>query len=155
MPQLTRKEVKKRREEYEKRRLEGHKKKLEGDPDYKRKFEEYTKQLVEERLAYERYRYREEHCHIKMRAKTPDLKEALKALSSQHLEDEDTVTIDYSFILHYRSVAEQLRVIIEICDHPDTIIVEANCQLLEEEKCLIYEILKRLDSVIKIVKEKE
>ncbi len=65
----------------------------------------------------------------------------------------DTFHITYTFSMEYHGVVEQLDAIMELCDDRD-IINSLDCQALEEERILVYEVLKKLDKTIKKVKQR-
>ncbi len=69
----------------------------------------------------------------------------------EYLKDSDTLTIDYNFNCEYLgTVATALRHIQAICDDPD-VVLDVSCESLAQGHILIYEVLKRLEQVIKTV----
>jgi hypothetical protein len=67
------------------------------------------------------------------------------------VKDTDEVNIDYKFCCEYfGSVEVALRHIQSICDDPD-VVLDVSCESLAQGRILLYEVLKRLEQVIKTV----
>ena len=103
---------------------------------------------------------RREHVEIKMeldkaayarhasavRALVPDFKLQMRG--------GDTLSVRYKFVIEYfGDVAEKLEAVQTLCSDPD-VVQTASCADLEQGRILVYEVLKRLDAVIKQVKGK-
>lgn len=65
----------------------------------------------------------------------------------------DSFRINYKFMVDYHGVIENLNAIMELCDDSD-IVVNVNCHALENERILVYEVLKKLDATIEKVKQR-
>jgi hypothetical protein len=69
-----------------------------------------------------------------------------------HMDDDTTLSLDYDFSISYlSSVAEHLKAVQTLCEAED-VVVKASCEELEQGRILIYEVLKRLDAIIKAKK---
>jgi hypothetical protein len=66
----------------------------------------------------------------------------------------DNINFTYDFsISYFGDVVEKLEAVGEICSDP-AVVVAAECAILEKGRCLAYEILQKLDSVIKEVQNR-
>ena len=84
-------------------------------------------------------------------------KKALKRLGIffEDIKDGDTCKVNYTFYIEYLgSVAKDLADMSQICNDP-TVIVDASCERLEKGQILVYEILKKLDSIIGTIKRRK
>jgi hypothetical protein len=71
-----------------------------------------------------------------------------------HVVKGDKLKLKYDFFIHYfGDIAAKLAAIKVICNDSD-VVVEAECNELVEGRILIYEVLRELDNVIQIVKER-
>jgi hypothetical protein len=83
-------------------------------------------------------------------------KEAIHTLCPDHttnVQQDDRIKISYTFWATYHGLVENLQAVEELCGDPDTI-TSVDCAALEERRILVYEVLKKLDSVIQKVKHK-
>lgn len=83
---------------------------------------------------------------------------AIRALTPgftlERMSHGDLFCIDYKFMVDYQGVVESLNAIMELCDDPD-VINKLGCKALENERILIYEVLKKLDETIEKVKQRD
>jgi len=100
---------------------------------------------------------RKETCQIIMRLnktlceKHRETAKTVKVLPNDVLEG-DILKLSYEFTIHYYGeIVERLKAVNKICSDPD-VVIDVNCELLEESKCLVYEALKNLEKLIKTVK---
>ena len=66
----------------------------------------------------------------------------------------DTICIHYKFWASYYDVVQKLQSVQDICDDPD-VVVTVDCSELEAGRILVYETLKKLDSIIQQVKDRK
>jgi hypothetical protein len=79
----------------------------------------------------------------------------LNPTALDHIRDDDDLLINYSFIIQYfDDVLGGLEAVQEICEDPD-VVLSASCAELEEGRLLVYEVLKKLEAVIKTTKARE
>lgn len=105
---------------------------------------------------------RQENCTINMELELSAAKKhkraaetLLREKSSVTMASSDTLKLHYSFrILYFGQIIENLRAVIRICKDPN-VIINADCELLEEGRCLAYEALRNLDEAIKTVKHRQ
>jgi hypothetical protein len=70
------------------------------------------------------------------------------------MEKDDDLKVSYDlFINYFGDVVRCLEAVKKICSDPD-VVITASCPELEQGRLLIYEALKRLDSVIKTVRDR-
>ncbi len=88
-------------------------------------------------------------------------KESITTLVPDYQDDkyvdkqpDDTIVVGYSFLVTYSNVVRNLRAVQAICDDPD-VVVTADCGALEEGRILAYETLKKLDNIIRQVKDRK
>ena len=69
-------------------------------------------------------------------------------------QQSDSYLVTYRFWIDYFNIVKELQAVEEICNDPDVPAV-ATCAALEENRILIYEMLKKLDNIIQQVKERK
>lgn len=92
-----------------------------------------------DKAAYDRY--------------TAEVKLICPNLWVEMLKD-DSLNVKYEFFITYLGqVAANLAAVKTICLDPD-VVIDANCEMLTEGRILAYEVLRELDNIIRIVKER-
>jgi len=88
-------------------------------------------------------------------------KEAIDTLSPGYqdnrfviIQPDDIIDVKYNFHLSYHGVVQQLQAVKDLCEDPD-VVVTADCAALEAGRILVYETLKKFDSIIQHVKGRE
>ncbi|MHC4705019.1 MAG: hypothetical protein ACYTFQ_31100 [Planctomycetota bacterium] len=100
---------------------------------------------------------RTEHIEIKMELDKAAYDRHRKAVEdfSPHLQvsEGDTLKLTYNFYCDYHGdIVKKLTAVKEFCSDP-AIVHKASCSELEEGRVLVYEVLKKLDEVIQLVRE--
>jgi len=71
----------------------------------------------------------------------------------EYMEDQDDFGVTYTFTCdYYGDIVRALTAVETIIDDPETIVSEVDCEMLEEGRILIFEVLTKLDSVIRKVR---
>ncbi len=84
-----------------------------------------------------------------------ELKTILGYSPSKTVIKDDFLTVDWDFWIEYfGDIVPKLKAINSICKNPDTIAF-ADCKLLEEGNCLVFEVFTNLKQVIQTIKERE
>jgi len=105
-----------------------------------------------------------ETCQISMSLNRDAVSRQIKAvetlLSPEQLEtaeetkSADTLKVKYDFRIDYfGDIVEKLEAVRQICKD-SKVVVEVNCDLLEKNRCLVYETMKALDKLIQTIKKK-
>ncbi len=104
---------------------------------------------------------RTEHCKIEMKI---EKKEAIQyaselklLLGCSHPEmvKDDFLKFNWDFwIMYFGGIAAKLEAVNSICKNPN-IIISADCELLEEGKCLVFKTLTNLKQVIQTIKKRK
>jgi len=82
------------------------------------------------------------------------LKDAVEALvGPQDMVEGDDLKITYTFCCdYYGQIVRALTAVETILDDPETVISKVDCEMLEEGRILVFEVLRKLDDVIRKVK---
>jgi hypothetical protein len=82
------------------------------------------------------------------------VKTLIRNLKTQ-LRDGDTLKVTYDFIVqYYGDIVRKLQAVGVICSDP-SVVVTASCGELEEGRILVYEVLKKLDHVIQLARQRD
>ena len=99
-----------------------------------------------------------EKIEILMEVDTPTverLREAIEVLVKvpDPMGEGDNLKITYSFYIdYYGKIVKALTAVETIIDDPETVISQVDCEMLEEGRILVFEVLRKLDDVIRKVK---
>ncbi len=75
--------------------------------------------------------------------------------SISDLLEGDLLTVNWEFFIEYfGDISLRLKAVNKLCNDPD-VVVSADCKLLEEGQCLIFETLSNLKQLIQTIKRRE
>jgi hypothetical protein len=102
---------------------------------------------------------RTEKFEIKMDLKGETVKkhlDSLRKICRSRVFEGNDVHFNYKFFAEYfGNVAEKLAIVHSFIKDPEVIITSAECKTLEAGNCLVYEVFKSLEKIIKTLKGRE